>query len=99
MSKCQLFQRHLVKATASLRATFALKQKICYIWLKRFEMSTSDIKEQINKVLENAPDEVLESILGYLKELLSKSKSEALLSNDFNRILHEDKEVLEKLSK
>ena len=62
-------------------------------------MSKDEVKEQINKVLENAPDEVLESILDYLKELLSKSKAEAMLSSNLNRILHEDKEVLEKLSK
>jgi hypothetical protein len=62
-------------------------------------MSKNEVKEQINKVLDNAPDEVLESILDYLKELLSKSSSDALMSNNLNKILHEDKEVLERLSK
>ena len=61
-------------------------------------MSKNEVKEQINKVLDNAPDEVLESILDYLKDLLLKSKSEVMLANNLNKILHEDKEVLERLS-
>ena len=62
-------------------------------------MSTKELKEEINKVLNNAPDELLESVLDYLKELLSGSKSTALISSNLNRILHEDKEVLERLAK
>jgi hypothetical protein len=62
-------------------------------------MSKNEVKEQINKVLDNAPDEILESILDYLKELLSRTNSEVMLSNNLNKILHEDKEVLERLSK
>lgn len=62
-------------------------------------MSKDEVKEQINNVLDSAPDEVLESILDYLKELLSKNKSEVMLSTNLNKILHEDKEVLERLSK
>jgi len=50
-------------------------------------MSKNEIKEQINKVLDNAPDEVLESILDYLRQLLSKSKSEAMLSNNLNKFV------------
>lgn len=62
-------------------------------------MSKNEVKEQINKVLDNVPEEVLESILNYLKELLSKSQSDLILSNNLNKILLEDKEVLEKLAK
>ncbi|QQS51316.1 MAG: hypothetical protein IPM71_00915 [Bacteroidota bacterium] len=62
-------------------------------------MSTKELKEEINKVLSDAPDEILESVLDYLKGLLSRSKSSAILSNNLNRILHEDKEVLERLAK
>jgi hypothetical protein len=62
-------------------------------------MSTNEVKDEINKVLDTAPDEVLESILNYLKELLSKNKQESLLSSNLNRILLEDKEVLDRLSK
>ena len=62
-------------------------------------MSKNEIKEEINKVLDRAPDEVLESILDYLKELLSTDSSKSILTNNLNTILHEDKEVLDKLSK
>lgn len=62
-------------------------------------MSTKELKEEINKVLDDAPDEILESILDYLKGLLSKSNSDAIFSSHLNRILHEDKELLEKLAK
>jgi hypothetical protein len=62
-------------------------------------MSKSEVKDQINKVLENVSDEALESILNYLKELISKSESNLILSNNLNKILSEDKEVLERLAK
>lgn len=62
-------------------------------------MSTNEVKDEINKVLDTAPDEVLESILNYLKELLSKNKQESLLSSNLNRILLEDKDLLDRLSK
>ena len=62
-------------------------------------MSTKELKEEINKVLNDAPDELLESVLDYLKGLLSSSKSNAIISSNLNRILHEDKELLEKLAK
>jgi hypothetical protein len=62
-------------------------------------MSTKELKEEINRVLNDAPDEILESVLDYLKGLLSKSKSNAILSNNLNRILREDKELLERLAK
>jgi len=62
-------------------------------------MSTKELKEEISKVIADAPDEILESVLDYLKGLLSRSKSNAILSNNLNRILHEDKEVLDRLAK
>jgi hypothetical protein len=62
-------------------------------------MSKNEVKEQINKVLDNVSDEALESILNYLKELISKSENDLILSNNLNKILSEDKEVLERLAK
>jgi hypothetical protein len=62
-------------------------------------MSKNEVKEQINKVLDNVSDEALESILNYLKELISKSEKDFILSNNLNKILSEDKEVLERLAK
>ena len=62
-------------------------------------MSKNEVKDQINKVLDNVSDEALESILNYLKELISKSETDFILSNNINKILSEDKEVLERLAK
>ncbi len=62
-------------------------------------MSTKELKEEISKVLDDAPEEILESVLDYLKGLLLRSKSNAILSTNLNRILLEDKEVLERLAK
>ena len=62
-------------------------------------MSTKELKEEINKVLSDAPDDVLESILDYLKGLLSKPGSHTKLASNLNRILHEDRELLERLAK
>ncbi|MGF1584311.1 MAG: hypothetical protein ACFCUM_03240 [Bacteroidales bacterium] len=66
--------------------------------IKIGDMSNKELKEEINKVLNEAPDELLESVLEYLKGLLSKSESDAILSSNLNRILHEDKELLERLA-
>ena len=62
-------------------------------------MSKNEVKEEINKVLDNVSVEALESILNYLKELISKSETDLILSNNLNRILSEDKEILERLAK
>jgi hypothetical protein len=62
-------------------------------------MSKNEVKDQINKVLDNVSDEALESILNYLKELISKSETDFILSNNLNKILSEDIEVLERLAK
>jgi len=62
-------------------------------------MSKNEVKDQINKVLDNVSDEALESILNYLKALISKSETDFILSNNLNKILSEDKEVLERLAK
>jgi division protein CdvB (Snf7/Vps24/ESCRT-III family) len=61
-------------------------------------MSKSEVKEEINKVLDNVSEEALESILSYLKGLISKPLENQILSNNLNKILSEDKEVLERLA-
>ena len=62
-------------------------------------MSSKELKEEINKVLDGVPEEVLESVLLYLKELLAESKPDPVLLNRINRILREDKELLGRLAK
>jgi hypothetical protein len=61
-------------------------------------MSTKELKERINKVLDSIPEEVLEEVLKYLKSLTNKSKEDMLLSQNLKRILEEDKNLLERLA-
>jgi hypothetical protein len=61
-------------------------------------MSTKELKERINKVLDSIPDEVLEEVLKYLKSLTNKTKEDMLLSQNLKRILEEDKNLLERLA-
>ena len=61
-------------------------------------MSTNDIKNEINKVLDHFSDEALAELLKLLKELDSKHDRSMSSSALLNRILHEDKDVLAKLA-
>lgn len=62
-------------------------------------METKELKDKINRELDNIPDEVLEEILEYLKSLTNKSKSDIELSQNLRKILKEDKNLLERLAK
>jgi hypothetical protein len=61
-------------------------------------MATKEIKEQINIVIDNIPDDVLEDVLKYLKSLTDKSTSNIHLSQNLSKILQEDKNLLERLA-
>jgi hypothetical protein len=61
-------------------------------------MATKEIKEKINKVLDNMSDDTLEDVFKYLKSLTNKSRSNILLSQNLGRILEEDKNLLERLA-
>ena len=61
-------------------------------------MSTKELKERINKVLDSIPDDVLGEVLKYLKSLTNKSKDNIILSQNLKRILEEDKNLLERLA-
>ena len=62
-------------------------------------MSTRDIKEKINNVLDSIPDEILEDVLKYLKALTDKTKEKISLSQNIRKILEEDRSLLERLAK
>ena len=62
-------------------------------------METRELKEKINKVLDNIPDDVLEEVLEYLKSLINKSKNNIVLSHNLEKILDEDNNLLERLAK
>jgi len=61
-------------------------------------MATKELKERINKVLDNMSDDILEDVFKYLKSLTNKSKSDILLSQNLGRILEEDRNLLERLA-
>jgi len=57
------------------------------------------LKLEIDKVLETIPEQVLQDILEYLKQLQKQSSDKIILSNHLRQILQEDKALLEKLAK
>ena len=62
-------------------------------------MTTKEIKSEIQKALDNAPENALQVILEYLKKLEGKTADQIKLAKNLREILHEDKELLEKLAK
>lgn len=62
-------------------------------------MAVPEIKNEILKVLDTFPDDVLSEVLKFLKSVKGKSLHTIGLSQSFKKILEEDKELLEKLAK
>ena len=62
-------------------------------------MTTKDIKLEIQKTLEGIPENVLQEILEYLKEVQGKSVHKVKQGKNLRDILVEDKELLERLAK
>jgi hypothetical protein len=61
-------------------------------------MATKELKDMINKVIDNMPEDILEEVFNYLKSMTNKSKSDIILSQNLSRILDEDKNLLERLA-
>ncbi|MBK9320138.1 MAG: hypothetical protein IPN36_11775 [Bacteroidetes bacterium] len=62
-------------------------------------MTKTEIKNEIQKVLDNVPENVLQDILVLLKDLQGHPNKLLEVSNSLRKILNEDKELLEKLAK
>ena len=62
-------------------------------------MSKEEIKYEINKVLDLLPDNALQDLLSFLKALDQKSITSILNTKALDKILAEDKDLLEKLAK
>jgi hypothetical protein len=62
-------------------------------------MAPKELKDKINKVIDNMPDDILEDVFNYLKAMTSKSRSDIMLSQNLGKIIEEDKNLLEKLAK
>jgi len=62
-------------------------------------MSKDEIKHEINRVLDHFSDQALAELLTFLKQLDSRIDTTFLNSNDLQKILSEDKQLLEKLAR
>lgn len=62
-------------------------------------MSKEEIKDEINKVLNHLPDKTLQDILSLLKNIESKQTLSLVDHTVLEKIIAEDKYLLEKLAK
>jgi hypothetical protein len=62
-------------------------------------MSTQEIKSEIQKSLDQVPDSVLQAILDLLKQAENQPVDKINLVLKLQRILREDKALLERLAK
>jgi len=62
-------------------------------------MSRDELKEEIAKVLETVPEEILEDVLDYLKLLITNPKEKLGMTSNLRQIINEDAELLHKLAK
>lgn len=61
-------------------------------------MTTADLKYEITKAIDEAPESVLVDILDYLKQIKSSPKEKIDLSRQLGLIIREDKELLRRLA-
>ncbi len=61
-------------------------------------MSSTDLKQEIIKAIDDAPDSVLSEILDYLKQIKVTPEKKVDLSKNLIKILKEDKELLHRLA-
>ncbi|GEP52733.1 hypothetical protein FNO01nite_34050 [Flavobacterium noncentrifugens] len=62
-------------------------------------MTTTEIKKEISKALDQVPEKLLADILDLIKEVQSeKSSSSNTLTSNFKKILSEDSDLLHKLA-
>ena len=62
-------------------------------------MSKEEIKHEINKVLDHFPDKTLQDILSFLRSIEGKEGFSPADRAILDKILSEDKDLLEKLAK
>ena len=62
-------------------------------------MSKDEIKAEINKALDQFSDKTLEGILSYLKKLEDKYSDSIFNNKTLDKLLNEDKDLLDRLEK
>jgi len=60
-------------------------------------MSRDELKEELDKVLESVPDELLEDVLDYIKVLIANPSNNIQLTSNLREIINEDKGLLQRL--
>ena len=61
-------------------------------------MSRDELKEELDKVLESVPDELLEDVLDYIKVLIANPSNNIQLTSNLLEIINEDKGLLQRLA-
>ena len=61
-------------------------------------MTAIEVKTEIQRVLNEVPENVLPEILEYLKQIQHQSSEQIRLNNNLKRILEEDKVLFERLA-
>lgn len=61
-------------------------------------MTSIQIKAEIDKVLNEIPEEALQSVLDLLNEIKSQPAENARLAANIKKIMEEDKELLRRLA-
>ncbi len=62
-------------------------------------MTTTQIKNEIKKTIDDLPDIILADVLDYLKKLKNTSEDKIILSKNLSSILREDTALLQRLAK
>lgn len=62
-------------------------------------MTTTEIKNEIKKTIDDLPDIILADVLDYLNKLKNTSEDKRILSKNLSSILREDTALLQRLAK
>jgi hypothetical protein len=62
-------------------------------------MTSIQVKSEIQKVIDQVPENLLPEILDYLKQVQHQSPEQVKFNNNLNKIFSEDKELLQRLAK
>lgn len=61
-------------------------------------MSAQNLKAEINKLIDEIPEESLSEVLAYLKEVKTLSLQDLRTSHHLNKVLKEDRNLLKRLA-
>jgi len=62
-------------------------------------MTTKDLRKEINRVIQQVPDDFLNDILSYLKQIEKKSSKDLETIKRYKNVVKNNRELLERLAK